>query len=181
MSTATHSTRPRTRRSEAIGFIPCPTPHGDMLAAFSDQGLCRLLAPGMTPGELERWTDRHAPGAYLHPLDDTPHGLDAQLTAYFDGDGRAFDLPLDLRGTPFQTAVWEAVLAIPYGETRSYIDIARTVGRPDAPRAVGAANAINPLAVVVPCHRVVGADGSLKGYVGGILNRRMLLQLEGVV
>jgi len=92
----------------------------------------------------------------------------------------AFELPLDLRGTEFQRAVWQALLEIPYGETRSYAEIARQVGQPNAVRAVGAANGANPIPIVVPCHRVIGRDGSLTGYGGGLDKKVFLLQLEGV-
>jgi methylated-DNA-[protein]-cysteine S-methyltransferase len=105
----------------------------------------------------------------------------AQLDAYFAGELRRFDLPLAPRGTPFQLRVWSALTGIPYGETASYGEIAAAVGRPDAPRAVGAANGRNPIAVIVPCHRVIGAAGSLTGYGGGLERKRMLLELEAGV
>jgi methylated-DNA-[protein]-cysteine S-methyltransferase len=101
-----------------------------------------------------------------------------QLSAYFSGDLRDFDLPLRLRGTPFQTGVWQALREIPYGRTISYGELARTIGRPGAARAVGRANAQNPLAIVVPCHRVIGGDGGLTGYVGGLGAKAALLALE---
>jgi methylated-DNA-[protein]-cysteine S-methyltransferase len=103
----------------------------------------------------------------------------AQLAQWFAGLRREFDLPLRPAGTPFQREVWNALRAIPFGETRTYGDVARTVGRPEAVRAVGAANARNPISIVVPCHRVVGADGSLTGYAGGIDRKRWLLAHEG--
>jgi methylated-DNA-[protein]-cysteine S-methyltransferase len=102
----------------------------------------------------------------------------AQLQEYLAGDRTTFDLPLRLEGTPFQRAVWAALLEIPFGETRSYGEIARTLGRPAAVRAVGAANGRNPLAIVVPCHRVIGADGALAGYAGGLHRKRWLLAHE---
>lgn len=102
----------------------------------------------------------------------------AQLDGYFGGHLRRFDLPLHPRGTDFQLRVWEALRAIPYGETRSYSEIARAIGRPSAVRAVGAANGANPLPIVVPCHRVIGADGSLTGFGGGMAAKRYLLDLE---
>ncbi len=102
----------------------------------------------------------------------------AQLAAYFAGTLRAFDLPLDPRGTPFQRRVWDAVAAVPYGETRSYGAIARAIGQPLAVRAVGAANGANPLALIIPCHRIIGADGKLHGYGGGLDTKRQLLALE---
>lgn len=101
-----------------------------------------------------------------------------QLGAYFAGELQRFDLPLRPHGTAFQTDVWNALREIPFGETRSYSDIARRIGRPTAVRAVGRANGQNPLAIVVPCHRVVGADGSLTGYSGGLALKRALLELE---
>jgi methylated-DNA-[protein]-cysteine S-methyltransferase len=101
-----------------------------------------------------------------------------QLEQYFAGDRTEFELELDLDGTPFERRVWDAVRAIPYGETASYAEIARRIGRPGACRAVGRANGRNPVAVIVPCHRVVGSDGSLTGYAGGIEMKRALLELE---
>lgn len=102
----------------------------------------------------------------------------AQLAAYFAGTRRDFDLPLDLRGTPFQREVWRAVLAIPYGETRPYSAIAAALGRPQAARAVGAANGANPLPPIIPCHRLVGADGALRGHRSGLATKRWLLEHE---
>lgn len=104
-----------------------------------------------------------------------------ELQEYFTGQRREFTFPLDLRGTDFQLACWRALLAIPYGETRSYAGIARAVGKPNAFRAVGMANNRNPIAIVVPCHRVIGSDGSLCGYGGGLDVKRKLLELEGAV
>lgn len=163
-----------------LAFSTCTTPHGEMIAASTPLGVCRLLPPGQGPDELYRWAagqrlaePAHRPGADF--------GLQAQLDAYFAGALRMFDVPLDLHGTPFQRAAWQAVCAIPYGETRSYAEIARAIGRPAAARAVGAANAANPVCLVIPCHRVIGADGTLKGYAGGVLDRRCLLTLEGAL
>jgi len=116
-----------------------------------------------------------APEGEPHPvLDET----ERQLRAYFAGERRAFDLPLEFRGTDFQRRVWQALLTIPFGETRSYRDIATQLGRPSATRAVGAANGRNPIPIVAPCHRVIGADGSLTGFGGGLENKAFLLDLE---
>ena len=104
-----------------------------------------------------------------------------QLAAYFAGDRREFDLKLNPAGTDFQRDVWNALSAIPYGETRSYGEIAAQVGKPRAARAVGMANNRNPIAVIVPCHRVIGADGSLTGYGGGLGRKELLLELERAV
>lgn len=101
-----------------------------------------------------------------------------QLTEYFLGERREFSVPLDLHGTPFQLRVWNALLAIPYGETRSYADLARTVGSPKAVRAIGRANGTNPVAIIVPCHRVIASNGTLCGYGGGLEIKRRLLELE---
>ncbi|HEX7151988.1 MAG TPA: methylated-DNA--[protein]-cysteine S-methyltransferase [Thermoanaerobaculia bacterium] len=110
--------------------------------------------------------------------DDLFRDVLAQLDEYFAGRRRTFELPLAPKGTPFQLAVWNALQTIPYGETRSYSEIARAIGKPDTVRAVGAANGANPLPIVVPCHRVIGANGALTGFGGGIETKRYLLQLE---
>jgi methylated-DNA-[protein]-cysteine S-methyltransferase len=110
------------------------------------------------------------PGAFSTAVD--------QLEAYFAGELTDFDIELDLRGTEFQQRVWKALLTIPYGETRSYGEIAEQIGAPGAARAVGLANGHNPIAIVVPCHRVIGAGGSLTGYGGGLDRKRTLLELE---
>jgi len=113
--------------------------------------------------------------------DDAFADVRAQLDEYFTGRRSEFELELDMHGTDFQKKVWEALLTIPYGETRSYGAIARQIGRPDRARAVGAANGQNPIAVIVPCHRVIGSDGSLVGYGGGLDRKRLLLDLEAGV
>jgi methylated-DNA-[protein]-cysteine S-methyltransferase len=121
------------------------------------------------------------------PLDEAHRDPDAltsavsQLDEYFAGRRQQFDLKLDLTGTPFQLAVWQALSQIPYGTTVSYGDVARTISRADRVRAVGAANGRNPIAIIVPCHRVIGADGSLTGYGGGLHRKRALLDLEAAV
>ena len=126
-------------------------------------------------------------GADLEPraLPDLSHPVlmraRRQLAEYFAGDRIGFDLPLRTRGTPFQERVWAALARIPFGRTRSYREIAAEIGRPDAVRAVGAANGRNPLPIVVPCHRVIGADGSLTGYGGGIVRKTWLLGHEQAV
>ncbi len=101
-----------------------------------------------------------------------------QLRAYFDGSARDFSLPLDMIGTDFQKRVWRELLAIPYGETRSYAAVAAAIGSPRGVRAVGAANGVNPIPIVVPCHRVIGSGGRLVGYGGGLALKKRLLELE---
>lgn len=151
------------------------TPLGPVLLLASAQGLAGLWFDGQRhhPGteRVAGWADE--PG---HPvLCDTAR----QLDAWFAGRLTAFDLPLDLSaGTAFQQQVWRALLDITHGQTRSYRDLAQAIGRPQAVRAVGAAVGRNPLSIVVPCHRVLGGDGSLTGYAGGLDRKRALLQLE---
>jgi methylated-DNA-[protein]-cysteine S-methyltransferase len=130
------------------------------------------------------WSDRDArmqrdlKGAQLVRASN-PAGLTAALRAYFAGDLHAIDgLPVELHGTPFQTAVWSALREIPCGETVSYGELARRIGKPAAVRAVGLANGANPVGVVLPCHRVIGADGELTGYGGGLPRKRWLLAHE---
>lgn len=123
-----------------------------------------------------------APDATPDPPPEDPVLAEAarQLAAWFAGERTTFELPLALEGTAFQRQVWEALLAVPFGHTCSYADIAARIGRPTATRAVGAANGRNPLMIVVPCHRVIGRDGSLTGYAGGLDLKRRLLEHEGV-
>ncbi len=101
-----------------------------------------------------------------------------ELSEYFAGERRAFTVPLDLRGTPFERAVWRVLLEVPFGRTVSYGELGRTVGKPRAARAVGGANHRNPVSIIVPCHRVIGADGSLTGYGGGLWRKEWLLEHE---
>ena len=116
-------------------------------------------------------------------IEDADHPVlaetERQLRAYFDGTLEVFDIPLDFAGTDFQKRVWAALLAIPFGETRSYGEIARAIGKPAAVRAVGAANGRNPISIIAPCHRVIGANGSLTGFAGGLKAKEYLLRLEG--
>lgn len=102
-----------------------------------------------------------------------------QLVEYFQGNRKTFDIPLALRGTEFQLAVWNELLRVPYGDTITYAELARRIGRPAAIRAVGAANGANPIPVIVPCHRVIGSNGTLTGYGGGIERKQWLLAHEG--
>jgi len=151
---------------------------------------CRIATPlgtmtlAATPSGLAgAWFDAqaHHPGALAAPVDAGHPLLRAaaeQLSAYFAGRLRRFTLPLDATGTPFQRAVWRALGDIPAGTTTGYGDIARALGRPQAARAVGAAVGRNPLSIVVPCHRVLGRDGRLTGYAGGLERKRALLALE---
>jgi len=122
-----------------------------------------------------------APDRDWHPAREPFVDAVRQLEAYFAGRLRSFGLALAPEGTSFQRDVWDALLRIPYGETRSYSDVARAIGRPSAVRAVGAANGANPLPIVIPCHRVIGAGGELTGFGGGLDTKRWLLRLEGAL
>lgn len=148
------------------------SPVGPLFLAASDAGLHAVeFAEHRHPVPRgDDWRD----GA--HPvLDATAQ----QLADYFAGTRRIFDLPFAARGTPFQQQVWAALTRIPYGMTASYVELARMVGKPGASRAVGAANGRNPLSIVVPCHRVIGASGALTGFGGGLPTKQFLLTLEG--
>jgi len=164
-----------------VAVDSCQTAWGWVGMASSPQGLLTLTLPQPTQERalkplLERWGREQ-----LHD-DPRLEGLKRKLQRYFDGYRVLFDEPLDLReATAFQCRVWLAVRAIPYGETRSYGQIARQVGSPGAARAVGQAMAANPLPIVVPCHRVIGSDGNLRGFGGGLDLKRRLLEMEGAL
>jgi O-6-methylguanine DNA methyltransferase len=152
---------------------------GEVWLAWSARGLLMLSLPGRAPGEVEaEMVDREiAPP----PLADVPAEFAEPLLAYAAGDPvEPAALPVDLRGTPFQVRVWQALRRIPRGSVRSYAGIAADIGSPRAMRAVGTANGANPIAIVVPCHRVVGTKLGLGGYSGGLAMKRRLLTLEGV-
>src|SRR5688572_16060561 len=141
------------------------TPLGAVTVASSDKGLaCVHFGRAIPQGGI---IDESANRVFINQLDE-----------YFQGKRTRFDVPLDLAGTSFQVAVWQELLNIPYGETRSYGDIAKKVGKPGAARAVGMANHQNAIAIVVPCHRVVGQNGLLTGYAGGLHLKQELLSLE---
>jgi len=154
------------------------SPCGPLALALRDGRLCALDF-GEAP-LLARVRKRF--GDEVLRCEADPHGLTTRLRAYLAGDLQALDgIEVDPGGTPFQAEVWSALRRIPAGETRSYTELAASVGRPRAARAVGRANALNPVAIVLPCHRVVGADGSLTGYAGGLEMKRFLLRHEGAL
>jgi O-6-methylguanine DNA methyltransferase len=163
---------------------------GPLFLAASGRGLVALefdaRLPGqqtirMSPRDLRNEPRSNKHGFVFEESEQALRPYIAELEEYFVGNRRKFTFPLDLRGTDFQLACWNALLAIPYGETRSYGDIARTVGKPTGFRAVGMANNRNPIAIVVPCHRVIASDGTLCGYGGGLDLKRKLLELEGAL
>ena len=148
------------------------SPVGKLKLVASDKGLVAILWEKDSPRRV-RLSELVADDR--HPvLMET----ERQLDEYFSGKRKAFSIALDLRGTRFQKDVWEALLAIPYGETRSYGQLAKQLGNPKATRAVGAANGRNPVSIIVPCHRVVGSSGELTGFAGGLETKAQLLTLE---
>jgi O-6-methylguanine DNA methyltransferase len=163
---------------EIVHTASFDTPIGTCRIATSARGLAYLELPHASGRGLRGWLRRFAPDAECVEAYAPARAAIAQLTEYLEGKRREFDLALDLRGTAFQRAVWQVMLAIPYGESRSYGDVARAVGRPRALRAVGAASGANPVALVVPCHRVVAAAGRLGGYGGGRELKARLLAME---
>lgn len=149
------------------------SPVGELTLVASDAGLVAVIWENDRPGRVK-----------LGPMVEAPEhavlvGAAKQVSAYFAGTLTRFDLPLDFRGTDFQKSVWAALLTIPFGETRSYAEIARQVGRPTAFRAVGAANGKNPISIIAPCHRVIGTNGTLTGFAGGLEAKALLLGIEG--
>jgi O-6-methylguanine DNA methyltransferase len=152
---------------------------GTIRVAATSRGVCKIALGKETAADFFGWLECHVAHAPRRP---DRSGIVAlaldQVAEYLDGQRRDFDLPLDLRGTEFQRRVWSAVAAIPYGETRTYAQIAQVIGKPQAVRAVGVANGANPLPLVVPCHRVLGSDGGLTGYGGGLDVKRKLLEME---
>jgi methylated-DNA-[protein]-cysteine S-methyltransferase len=156
------------------------TPIGTMRIAADIAGYLRLVFFTESEDDIRRYLriQHGASGFKLEPARN-PHGLTEAIGRYFAGELNAIDnLPVQAPGTPFQQRVWRALRTIPCGTTTSYGKLAAQIGRPDAVRAVGTANGANPIAVVVPCHRVIGANGSLTGYGGGIERKRWLLEHE---
>ncbi len=158
--------------TQPLSSTAVASPVGALTLVADDDSLVAILWEEDAPTRVP------LPAAVAAP--DHPVLVEAgrQLDEYFAGRRRAFDLPLRFRGTEFQRAVWSALLAIPFGETSSYGAIARSLGRPGAARAVGAANGRNPISIVAPCHRVIGANGALTGFAGGLAAKETLLALE---
>ena len=159
----------------SLCFKTMDSPVGTLTLVAGDAGLVAILWPDDKPGRVR--LDALTEDADHPVLAETAR----QLDAYFAGTLTRFRMALDLQGTDFQKQVWAALLTIPFGETRSYAQIAHQIGRPAAVRAVGAANGANPIALIVPCHRVIGSNGSLTGYAGGLPLKRKLLEHEARV
>lgn len=162
--------QPRSKVVTDLSYDFVDSPLGDLLVAGSREALFYLSFP----------TGNKAFGPHPSWLREPAEfqNVRAQLGAYFDNKLTRFDLPLVLSGTPFQTKVWDALTTIPFGQTRNYSEIATAIGRPDACRAVGAANGNNPLPIILPCHRVIGKNGALTGFGGGLASKQLLLEHE---
>lgn len=165
---------------QSLSYALYPSPVGDLALAFYEGRLCHLDF-GDPSARMEKLLKRRFK-SYSLVRTEAPDEVIERLNRYFGGDRGAFaDLPLETGGTPFQREVWAALKTIPYGETLSYAELAARIGKPSATRAVARANALNPISIVIPCHRVIGKDGSLTGYGGGIEIKRALLEREGAI
>lgn len=168
--------------SRTLVWDSVSSPMGQCILFASDAGLCWVGTPGTPLDKGLLWAKKHGEEEQVtratHPI--LQQAKD-ELSRYFASEKITFATPLDLQGTPFQVSVWRELCNIPYGETRSYGELALTIGRPNAPRAVGAANGSNPIAIIVPCHRVIGSNGTLTGYGGGLPTKSWLLTLEGAL
>lgn len=155
------------------------TPLGSMLVGATDSALVLLefIDRPMLPTQLER-VQKRFPGIFVPGANRIVELISTELEAYFRGALTEFTVPLDIRGTEFQEKTWRALLSVGYGRTASYLDLARTIGDPNAVRAVARANGDNRMVIVIPCHRIIGSDGSLTGYGGGLHRKKFLLELE---
>lgn len=167
---------------DTLYWSSAASPYGACVVIATNKGICWAGTPGTSAYEGFAWTRRHLQAEHIvegEKITLLAQAMD-ELRRYLAGEHVQFTCPLDLRGTAFQVAVWEELFRIPYGQTRTYAEIAKAIGRPTAVRAVGAANGANPVAIVVPCHRVIGSNGTLTGYGGGLPTKQWLLSLEGV-
>lgn len=170
----------RNAQPEVMTLDRIPTPVGEVLLVTDGEGAVRALDFADHEARMVRLLARHAPGATV-VAGRTPDSLRRAVEAWFGGDLTALDtVRVKTGGTDFQRTVWAALRSIPAGETRSYGQLAAAIGAPRAVRAAGMANGQNPIAVIVPCHRVIGANGTLTGYAGGLERKRWLLRHEGV-
>lgn len=164
--------------NESIYWTRLECEDWQIYVAASERGLCYVGSQQQAFEELQRWVDQHKPGQVFIRDDEKLLPYVAELLQYLRGERQRFSVPLDYSGTPFQMRVWKALCAIPYGYTMTYSDIAEGIEKPAAVRAVGAAIGANPILITIPCHRVIGKNGTLTGYRGGIEMKRKLLQLE---
>lgn len=164
-----------------VYWTPFTTPLGSAYVASTRRGLCRLALPQESREHFFVWLRTHFEPDQILPHPGPNMEIIEQIEAYWRGERTRFEVRLDLAGTPFQQAVWQALLRVPFGKTTTYRALAESVNSPRGYQAVGAAVGSNPLLLVVPCHRVVGSDGALTGYAAGADTKRWLLQHEGAV
>ncbi|GIO22891.1 methylated-DNA--[protein]-cysteine S-methyltransferase [Oceanobacillus sp. J11TS1] len=168
----------KNNQTEIIYFGKLEHNGWSMYLAATDNGLCFVGSQNKELAEVENWVAKKRASAMLVHDEEKIHPYKEQFISYLDGERVELDLPIDLRGTPFQQLVWRELQKIPYGKTVTYMDIAKQIEKPKAVRAVGAAIGANPVMIRVPCHRVVGKDGKLTGFRGGIPMKESLLALE---
>jgi len=166
--------RSEEKAAMKLSYMYLASPVGQLKLVANEQALVAVLWENENPKRVR----------LAELLEEAQHPVlletARQLNEYFAGQRRQFDLPLDFEGTDFQQKVWQALLSIPFGETRSYKQIAEQIGNPKAVRAVGAANGKNPISIIAPCHRVIGASGKLVGFAGGLENKDILLKIERI-
>jgi len=169
----------QSRHQSLVTLSQFATPLGPMYAGASEQGLCFLefIDRKMIGGQIEQ-LQKIMKAKFVTGKNELLDKVETQMNEYFNGARQQFDIPLDVRGTDFQKEAWDALLKIPYGETRSYAQQAEHLGKPKAVRAIASANAKNHIAIVIPCHRVIAKDGGLAGFGGGIWRKKFLLNLE---
>ncbi|QQK79476.1 methylated-DNA--[protein]-cysteine S-methyltransferase [Salicibibacter cibi] len=162
-------------------FTEMESPIGTLTLVATENGLCQLLFGDFngTGGKIRMWMAKRNMHREIIRDDAYFDETKKQLQEYFQGKRQMFDLPVDMQGTSFQKSVWEVLQRIPYGETQSYKQVAVAIHSPKAVRAIGAANNKNPIPIIVPCHRVIGSNGAIVGYGGGIEKKKQLLELEG--
>jgi methylated-DNA-[protein]-cysteine S-methyltransferase len=173
------SAEERAFRGDRIYYASAQTEVGQILVASTSEGLCRLALPTEDEGNFWNWLRRRFIHGRAKESEAKNSRILEELRAYFSGELTKFDVPLDVRATPFQEGVLREIARIPFGKTLTYGEIAKRIGNPVARQAVGAATGSNPIPIVIPCHRVVGADGRMVGYGGGIPLKEWLLHLEG--
>ena len=178
MNSTIYSSKEKKHNRTRIFYTVMDSSIGKLVIASTDHGLVRILLPREGGFDFMSSLHKAYPDATLIEDQGKNQNVMNQLREYFDGNRTGFSLSLELRGTEFQKSVWKAVAQVPYGQTRSYGEIAQEVGRPKAFRAVGNANRMNPIPIVIPCHRIIGSDGSMTGFGGGIPLKIKLLKIE---
>ncbi|QOY36658.1 methylated-DNA--[protein]-cysteine S-methyltransferase [Anaerobacillus isosaccharinicus] len=170
-------------KRSAIFYDEMDSPLGPLTVVCSDLGVCLIEFGTLdnTLATIKVWLKKNFIKGDLIYCNERVQPVITQLNQYFSGERAEFDLPIDLIGTKFQCLVWETLKKINYGETKSYKQIAKEIGAPKAVRAIGGANNKNPIPIIIPCHRVIGSNGALVGYGGGVDKKEILLEIEGVI